>query len=149
MVVIDGFDLPDELYYDRKEHIWTKVEGDNVRIGLDQFGQCSAGRAAYIKIKPTGRGVEKGRPFGTLECGKYIGPLKAPVSGTIEEINETLYNDPELINKDPHGEGWMIILKPSNFQEDSKDLVHGDDVKEWLKNEIADYRKKGMLQCED
>ncbi|MFQ6136083.1 MAG: glycine cleavage system protein H [Candidatus Hydrothermarchaeales archaeon] len=148
MVEIEGFNLPDEFYYIRRDHIWTKVEGDKVRIGLDQFGQCSAGRVAYIKIKPKGREIEKGRPFGTLECGKYIGPLKAPVSGVILEVNEAVLQNPELVNDDPYGEGWMIIAEPSNFEEDSKDLVHGEDVKEWLEKEIVEYRKKGLLQCE-
>lgn len=148
MVEIEGFYLPDEFYYDRKEHTWAKVEDDMVRIGLDQFGQCSAGRIAYIKIKPKGGEIEKGRPFGTLESGKYIGPLKVPLSGTIAEVNDTLFKDPELVNRDPYGKGWMIILSSTNFKEDSKDLVHGDDVKEWLEKEITDYRKKGLLQCE-
>ncbi|MFQ5887616.1 MAG: glycine cleavage system protein H [Candidatus Hydrothermarchaeales archaeon] len=148
MVEIEGFNLPDEFYYIKRDHIWAKVEGDRIRIGLDQLGQCSAGKIAYIKIKPKERGIEKGRPFGTLESGKYIGPLKTPVSGTIVEVNDALFKDPELINRDPYGKGWMIVVSPSNFAEDSKDLVHGDEVKEWLEKEIADYRKKGLLQCE-
>lgn len=148
MAVIDSFNLPDEFYYDRKEHIWAKAEEDKVRIGLDQFGQCAAGKAAYIKIKPRGKEIVKGKPFGTLECGKYIGPLKAPISGTIVEVNDAVFKDPEVINRDSYGEGWMIIVSPSNFEEDSRDLVHGEDVKPWLEREIEEYRAKDMLQCE-
>ncbi|MDI6800156.1 MAG: glycine cleavage system protein H [Actinomycetota bacterium] len=139
------FELPDELYYDRKEHIWAKLEDGKVRSGVDQFGQKAAGTVAYVKIKPAGAKVIKGRAFGSLEAGKYIGPMKAPVNGSIIEVNEAVVKNPSLINSDPHGEGWCILIEPSALDEDVKDLAHGDEVQPWLEAEYKDYEEKGLF----
>lgn len=142
------FELPDELYYDRKEHIWARIEEDRVRVGVDQFGQKAAGNIAYIKMKPAGAKVIKGRAFGSLEAGKYIGPTKAPVNGKIIEVNEAVLRTPGLINSDPYGEGWCAVIEPANLDEDIKDLVHGDEVQVWLESEYKDYEEKGLFAKE-
>jgi glycine cleavage system H protein len=141
----EEFELPDELYYDRKEHIWARIEGDKVRVGVDQFGQKAAGTVAYVKIKPAGTKALKGRAFGSLEAGKYIGPMKAPISGKISEVNEAVIKNPSLINSDPFGEGWCILIEPSNLEEDLKDLVHGEEVQGWLESEYKEYKEKGLF----
>lgn len=145
MAQAEEFFLPDELYYDRKEHIWAKVAGGLVRFGLDQFGQKAAGTVAYIKIFPPGKRVTKGRAFGSLEAGKYVGPLKAPLNGTIKETNQVVIDNPRLVNTDPYGAGWFILVEPSSLKEDLADLAHGAEVQPWLEKEIADYRQKGLL----
>src|SRR3989337_331780 len=101
----DNFYLPDDLYYDRKDHLWARVEEGMVRVGLDQFGQKSAGTVAYVKLLPAGRPVAKGRAFGSLEAGKYIGPLKAPVAGKIAQVNQEVLDNPSLVNTDYYGQG--------------------------------------------
>lgn len=146
MAQVEDFFLPDELYYDRKEHIWAKVEGGLVRLGLDQFGQKSAGTVAYIKLFPPGKRVTKGRAFGSLEAGKYVGPLKAPLNGTTTESNPEVISNPRLVNTDPYGAGWFVIVEPSNWKEDSADLVHGAEVQPWLEKEVTEYRQKGLLE---
>lgn len=145
MAKFEEFNLPDELYYDRKEHIWTRIEGDKVRVGVDQFGQKAAGNIAYIKIKPAGAKVIKGRAFGSLEAGKYIGPTKAPINGKIIEVNEAVIKNPSLINTDSFGEGWCVLIEPSNLEEDLKDLVHGEEVQVWLESEYNEYKEKGLF----
>lgn len=150
MAKIEKYELPDELYYDRKEHLWSRIEGGNVRVGLDMFGQKAAGTVAYIKLMPLGRNVRKGRAFGSLEAGKYIGPLKAPVNGKLIEHNQPVLDKPRLVNDDCYGQGWFVVIEPSNLEEDIKDLVTGhDDITEWLTNELADYREKGLLSEEE
>jgi glycine cleavage system H protein len=140
MAKVEKYELPDELYYDRKEHLWSRIENGNVRVGLDMFGQQAAGTVAYIKLMPIGRSVRKGRAFGSLEAGKYIGPLKAPVNGKVIEHNETVLKNPQLVNKDPYGQGWFVVLEPSNLDEDIKDLVHGHDgITDCLTNVIREY----------
>lgn len=146
MAQVESFYLPDELYYDRKEHIWAKIEGELVRFGLDQFGQKAAGTVAYIKLLPQGRRVTKGRAFGSLEAGKYVGPLKAPLSGTIKESNQEVISNPRLVNTDPYGARWFVTIEPSSLPEDLSDLVHGAEVQPWLEKEVADYRQKGLLE---
>lgn len=142
--------LPDECYYDRKDHLWAKIEGDKVRFGLNQFGQKAAGTVAYIKLLPVGRSVKKGRSFGSLEAGKYIGPLKAPVGGKIAELNQEVLDDPHLVNTDPYGKAWFVVVEPDNLEEDLKDLVQGAaDIQSWLEQEYKDYLDKGLFAEED
>ncbi|MGR3294950.1 MAG: glycine cleavage system protein H [Candidatus Bathyanammoxibius sp.] len=142
--------LPDECYYDRKDHLWAKIEGDKVRFGLNQFGQKAAGTVAYIKLLPVGRSVKKGRSFGSLEAGKYIGPLKALVGGKIAELNQEVLDDPHLVNTDPYGKAWFVVVEPDNLEEDLKDLVQGAaDIQAWLEQEYKDYLDKGLFAEED
>jgi glycine cleavage system H protein len=147
MAQVDEFSLPDDLYYDRKDHLWMKLEdGARARVGLDQFGQKAAGTVAYVKLMPVGKAVAKGRAFGSLEAGKYIGPLKAPVSGKIVEVNSEVLSNPKLVNSDPYGAAWFVVLEPSSLAQDITDLAHGPDVQVWLDNEVRDYKEKGLLK---
>lgn len=142
----DNFYLPDDLYYDRKDHLWARVESGGVRVGLDMFGQKAAGTVAYIKLLPAGKAVVKGRAFGSLEAGKYIGPLKAPVSGRIAEVNAEVLATPGLVNTDPYGAAWFIVIEPTNVEPDLTDLAHGPDVQTWLDQEVEEYKSKGLLK---
>ena len=147
MVRVEGFELPEELYYDRKEHLWARIEEAGVRVGLDMFGQKAAGTVVYIKIMPAGREVRKGRAFGSVEAGTYVGALKAPVNGKIAEVNEAVIADPGLVNNDPYGAGWFVVIEPSSLEDDLADLVHGrEEIQSWLETEIAEYREKGWLE---
>lgn len=148
MAKADGYELPDDLLYDRKDHLWARVESETrVRVGLDQFGQKAAGHVAYVKLLPVGRPVQKGRAFGSLEAGKYIGPLRAPVTGTLLEVNGSVLKTPSLVNTDPYGEGWFVVIQPSNLETDVADLVRGAEaIQAWLEAELAEYRAKGLIK---
>lgn len=146
--------LPDEFYYDKKDHLWAKIEGGEgrstaahlVRVGLDVFGQKAAGTAAYVKLLPSGKMVSKGRSFGSLEAGKYIGPLKAPVGGKIAEVNQEVLDNPRYVNTDPYGKGWFVVIEPNNLVEDLKDLIQGAaNIQEWLEREYKEYKEKGLF----
>jgi glycine cleavage system H protein len=145
MAQVDDFYLPDDLYYDKKDHLWARLEEGRVRVGLDQFGQKAAGTVAYLRLLPAGRRANKGRPFGSLEAGKYVGPLRAPVSGEIVEVNEKVVAEPTLVNTDSYGEGWFVVIEPSNLDDDLADLAHGDEVLPWLEFDVKDYKEKGLL----
>lgn len=148
MAHANGFELPGDLHYDRKDHLWVRLEGaDRVRIGLDMLAQKSAGQVRYVKLKPAGAQVARKRIFGTIEAGKYIGPLRAPVEGTLVETNAQVVEDPSLVNRDPYGDGWFVVLEPTHLDEDLKELVHGEEeVQAWLEEELANYRRKGLLK---
>lgn len=148
MARVKEFVLPDDLYYDRKEHIWGRVEAEGVRVGLDAFGACAAGTVAYVKLLPTGRQVQKGRPFGSMEAGKYVGPLKAPVAGTIVEHNQEVLGNPRLVNVDHYERGWLVVIAPSNLDADLSDLAHGEGVQPWLESEVKEYEEGGKLKPE-
>ncbi len=150
MARADGYELPDDLLYDRKDHLWARVESpQRVRVGLDQFGQKAAGHVAYVKLLPAGRGVQKGRAFGSLEAGKYIGPLRAPCTGTLAEVNDAVLKTPSLVNTDPYGEGWFVVIEPTSLEVDVADLVQGAAaIQAWLDAEVAEYREKGLIKDE-
>ncbi|MFQ5857739.1 MAG: glycine cleavage system protein H [Anaerolineae bacterium] len=148
MAQADGFELPGDLSYDRKDHLWVRVESaERVRVGLDMLTQKSAGRMRHVALKPLGVQVARKRISGTLEAGKYVVPLRAPVGGTLVETNTQFVEDPSLVNRDPYGDGWFVVLEPANMAEDLKELLHGEaEVQAWLEEELADYRSKGLLK---
>ena len=147
MAHIEGINVPDELYYQPEDHLWVRVEGaQRVRVGVDDLAQRSAGKVNAVRLKPAGRSIAKGKPFGTMEAGKYVGPLKAPVAGMVVEINAEVMNQPGLLNSDPYGQGWLILVEAEDAARDLAELIHGDAVAAWLEQTIADWRKRGLLK---
>jgi len=142
MAKIEGYDLPDELYY-HKDHAWVKVESDgNLRIGMNDFYQKSAGDTTYIDLPFEGDDVEQGETCGKIQSAKWVGKFVSPVSGEITEVNEELEDDCTLINKSSYDKGWIMVVKPSNLDEDMKNLYYGAKVGPWIKKEIEDAEKK-------
>ncbi len=142
MVEIEGYNLPDELYY-TKDHTWARVEENgNVTVGMDAFGAKAAGNIEFIDLPMEDDEFESGEAFGSLESAKWVGGLLMPVSGKVIEANENIEDDLDLLSKDPYGEGWLIKIKPGNLKDDLKSLVHGPDVAPWIKKEIETRKKK-------
>jgi glycine cleavage system H protein len=142
MVTVGEYELNEALYYWTHGQTWAKLEDDGkVRMGLTDLAQKLAGKIRFIRIKPRGREVEQGKGVATLETGKWVGPVEAPINGTIVEINRGLRRKPQVLNDDPYGDGWVAILQPSNPDE-LNDLVHGDGLIEWYKKEIETRVKK-------
>lgn len=148
MAEFKGIGLPDDLYYEPKEHMWAKVEGNRVQVGLDSFGvEATGGNTQYVKLKPAGSSVKRLKPFGSIEAGKYIGPLRAPVGGQIVEINQKVIDTPTLVNTDPFGEGFFVYIEASNLEEELKELLSGaDNIQKWLEAEYAEYAAKGVFE---
>jgi glycine cleavage system H protein len=144
MVKVDEFNLPDELYYFEEGRSWAKVEPDSrVRVGLSDIAVKMASDIIYIRLKPKGASVEQGKGFGTMESSKWVGPLKSPVAGTITEINETLVKNPSVVLKDPYGDGWAVIIQPTNLENDLKNLLHTpEQITAWATKEKANLQKK-------
>lgn len=99
--------FPAELKY-TKDHEWVKIEGNNAVIGITDFAQRELGDIVYIDINTVGEEVSKDDVFGTVEAVKTVSDLFMPVAGTVLEVNDALNNNPELVNSDPYGEGWMV-----------------------------------------
>jgi glycine cleavage system H protein len=134
-----------ELYYAPFDtaHTWAKAEPDGkVRVGVDDFAQKQAGDILFVRLFPVGKTIKQGARFGTMETAKWVGPLISPVSGTISAVNEEVQKSPKLINEEPYGKGWMVVITPTNFEEDSARLVQGDKATAWLKKEIEEMEKK-------
>jgi glycine cleavage system H protein len=147
MAQVEGIQLPDDLYYQPEDHLWVRVEGaQRVRIGLDDLAQRSAGSVTAVRLKPAGRPITIGKPFGTMEAGKYVGPLKAPIAGQVVEINVDVMNQPALLNTEPYRGGWLILLQPEDAARDLTALIHGDQLQAWLEKSVAEWRAKGLLK---
>ncbi|MEM0204304.1 MAG: glycine cleavage system protein H, partial [Nitrososphaerota archaeon] len=133
--LFDKYEFPEGLYYS-KDHLWLKIEGDLVRVGVTDLAQQAAGPIVYVRLMPKGKVVEAGKPIGTIETGKWVGPLKSPVSGTIVELNEALKSQPKLLNEDPYGKGWLALIKPSKLEDELKGLFSKvEDMIPWLQEE--------------
>jgi glycine cleavage system H protein len=111
---IDQYKFPDDLYYD-KEHSWARLEGDVVTQGLSDFGQDLAGEIVYAEVPRVGRDVEQGKPFMSMESGKWVGRIAAIVSGKIAEANEEIEWESTIINEDPYGEGWLAKIEAADL----------------------------------
>lgn len=104
---------PDDLRY-TKEHEWARQEGDLLRVGITHFAQDSLGDVVYVDLPAAGATLTAGQPFGEVESTKSVSDLFAPVGGTVSERNPALEDAPELVNQDPYGKGWMVLLIPAD-----------------------------------
>ncbi|MBD0279962.1 MAG: glycine cleavage system protein GcvH [Bacteroidota bacterium] len=105
--------FPSELRY-TKDHEWVRMEGDEAVVGITDFAQRELGDIVHVDIGTVGKELEAGNVFGTVEAVKAASDLYLPVGGTITTINEKLNDNPDAVNSDPYGEGWMIRMKINN-----------------------------------
>ncbi len=105
--------IPAELKY-TKDHEWVKIDGDIATVGITEFAQSELGDIVYVEIETVGETIDQEEVFGSVEAVKTVSDLFMPVSGEILEFNENLEANPELVNSDPYGEGWMIKVKISD-----------------------------------
>ena len=135
MAEIKGYNMPDDLYY-HEEDSWARVDGDKVTIGMTDFFQKEAGDVVFVDLPDEEDEVEQGEVCGKIQSRKWIGKLVAPVSGEIVEINEDLEDDTSLINSDPYGEGWILVIEASDLDEDLGKLIHGDAVADFIDRQL-------------
>lgn len=120
--------IPSELKY-TKDHEWVKIEGDVATVGITDFAQGELGDIVYVEVETVDEELEREEVFGTVEAVKTVSDLFLPLSGEIIEFNESLEEEPEKVNSDPYGEGWMIKLKMTDASE-VEDLMSSDEYKE-------------------
>lgn len=113
--------FPENLRY-TKDHEWIRIEGDQAVVGITDFAQHELGDIVYVEVETVGQELNAGDVFGTVEAVKTVSDLFLPVNGTVTEVNPKLNSNPELVNSDPYGEGWMVRMKLSN-QEDVNNLL--------------------------
>ena len=135
MAEIKSYNMPDELYF-HSEHSWARVDGKKVTVGMDDFFQKEAGDVVFIDLPDEGDEVGQGEVCGKIQSRKWIGKLVAPISGEITAINEDLEEDTSLINSDPYGKGWILVLEASDLDAELGNLVHGAAVVDFIEKEI-------------
>ena len=122
--------IPAELKY-TKDHEWISIEGDIATVGITDFAQSELGDIVYVEVETLDQTLEKDEVFGTVEAVKTVSDLFLPLAGEIVEFNESLESDPEKVNSDPYGEGWMIKIKVSNVN-DFNELLSSEAYKELI-----------------
>ena len=135
MADIKGYNMPDELYY-HEDHSWARVDGTKVTVGMTDFFQKESGDIVFVDLPEEEDDVEQGEVCGKIQSRKWIGKLVAPVSGEIAEINEDLEDDPTLINSDPYGAGWIMVLEAGSLDDELGSLMKGDAVVGFIEEEI-------------
>ena len=119
--------FPENLKY-TKDHEWVSVEGDVVTVGITEFAQKELGDIVYVEVETLDQTLEKDDVFGTVEAVKTVSDLFLPVSGEIIEFNDSLESEPEKVNNDPYGDGWMVKVKMSNPSQ-LDELMGSDEYK--------------------
>ena len=129
MPTVKGCNLPEDLLYDVENQIWFKEVGDGtVRIGMTAVATAMAGKLVAFTPKGVGKEVKAGKSCATVESGKWVGPAKTAAGGTVIAINDALAANPSLANSDPYGEGWLVVLKPEDWDGVKGALIPGAQV---------------------
>ncbi|MBW2617731.1 MAG: glycine cleavage system protein H [Deltaproteobacteria bacterium] len=138
---IQGYFLPDDLYYD-ENHFWVRDEGDILVMGMDDFGQQLADQIVYVQLPDDGKKVKQGKKFAKVESGKWLGKVFSPVNGTLTAVNEELESKPGLINKDCYGAGWMYKIQADDKAELANLVTGAEAIEKWMLAEIEKYKDK-------
>ena len=115
--------IPENLFY-TEDHEWVRVEGDEAFIGITDFAQKELGDIVFVEVETVDEELDKGDTFGTIEAVKTVSDMFMPVGGTVIEFNEQIEDSPEVINKDPYGDGWIIKIKMADSSETGDLLDH-------------------------
>ena len=124
--MIGEYEIREAMYY-TKEHEWLKVENEKCRVGITDYAQKTLHEVVYVDLPNLGQKTVQHQSFGTVESVKAVSELYSPISGEIVERNDKLVNSPELVNTDPYGSGWVVVVKPSRLSEELKALLTNED----------------------
>ena len=124
--------VPDGLYY-TKEHEWVRVEGDKCRVGVTDYAQNSLHEIVYVELPKVGVKVAQMQSLGTVESVKAVADVYSPISGEVLEVNNSLSDAPELVNKTPYSDGWITLIRPADMKKDLGTLMSPQAYKDLLK----------------
>ncbi len=123
--------VPEGLYY-TKDHEWLRIEGDNCRVGVTDYAQKSLHEIVYVELPKVGMKASQMQSLGTVESVKAVADVYSPISGEVLEVNNSLSDAPELVNKSPYGEGWITVIKPDDFKKDLPGLMSAQAYRDFL-----------------
>jgi len=135
LVKVGDYEVPEGLYY-HEEYLWARIEKGKARVGVTDYAQKQLREIVYVELPSAGDSITQGEPFGTVESVKAVSDLIAPISGKIEEVNEELGSKPELLNEDPYGKGWLLVITPTNLDAELKKIMDFKASVEWHKGLI-------------
>lgn len=125
MVEVGEYEVKEGLYYSEND-LWVSVEDGKVRIGITDYAQKQLKEIVFLELPGVGAEIEQGESFGAVESVKAVSDLVAPLSGKIIEQNEGVEGTPEKLNEDPYGEGWLIVIEPSDLDSELKNIMDFD-----------------------
>lgn len=126
------FEIPKDLHY-TKEHEWLKVEGDKCRIGITDYAQNSLHEVVYVDLPKVGTKIVQMQSLGTVESVKAVADVYSPITGTILEVNNTLSDAPELVNKSPYRDGWITTIQPADLKKELASLMSSEAYRDLVK----------------
>ena len=129
---INDYEIKEELYYS-KDHEWVKVKEDKAVIGISDYAQKELRDIVYVDLPEKGKKVNQFETICSVESVKAVSEVYSPVSGEVIEVNEELEDSPEILNEDPYEKGWLAILKPTNLEEEIKNLMDAKGYAEYIK----------------
>jgi len=130
--MVEGREIPVDLKY-TKDHEWLRMEGDACRVGITDYAQNSLHEVVYADLPQVRRRLAEKESFGTVESVKAVSEVYSPISGEVVEVNQKLADAPELINQQPYGEGWLILMKPLKLKDEEASLLSAKEYEELLK----------------
>ncbi len=144
--IVAGFEVRLDVAYDTGNHMWVEVlDSGRAAVGLDPLIVEANGTLAAVACVPAGAEIRRGDPFGSLEAEKFVGPLTAPLSGLVTEVNSEVAVQPSLVDADPYS-AWLVEIDPADLDAESPSLVRGEsEIRAWFAAEVEDYRLKGVL----
>lgn len=126
MTDVKGCNIPEDLYYWPEKHVWLRPEDDgSVTIGMTDVAQFLAKSIVSVTPRGVGKKLKRGKSAGTVESGKWVGPVTTPITGEVVEVNDKMLANPKLINSDPYGEGWFARIQPADWDGEKDELVTG------------------------
>jgi glycine cleavage system H protein len=138
MPVVNGCPLPDDLSYDVENQLWYRDLGDGlVEVGITAVAAAMAGQVLAVTPKRAGRRLEAHQACAVVESGKVVGSARIAFAGLVERSNEPLMDRPSLINKDPYGAGWLVVMRPDNWPAARAALIRGADVADAYRAKMA------------
>lgn len=136
MVKVDSFEIPEGLHYS-KDWFWVKMEGGKAKLGITDYAQKQLREIVFVELPAAGGSLKANEPFGSVESVKAVSDLISPLTGTIDQVNEEVTSKPEVLNEDPFGKGWLVIITPSNLDAELGALMDFNASVEWHKSLIA------------
>ena len=149
MVDVEGFEFPENLYYS-KDHVWIRIQNNEIRMGFTSLGQSLCKEIVHIDLPFEGEEFKQDDEIASFETIKAVIKIRAPLSGKIKEMNPALLEQPDLINADPYGKGWLLAIQPSRLKEELKSLMTVKKAAKYYKTIIEEERAKfGELYAEE
>ena len=149
MTEVNNCLLPDEFQYHVEFNVWLRDNGDGtIDMGMTDIAQTMAGSVIHCRPKSLGKKVKKGKSVATVESGKWVGPVKTPLTGEITASNDAVESDATILNKSPYKLGWIVRIKPSDFETEKNDLVSGADALEGFRTYMSEKELGECIHCE-